>query len=735
MDKNSTNKSTISFSDRRLGTHRVMAISAVLVLACCFLFGHSLSFQLYRQRAFSLGQTTEKIVQIMNNTIVDEWDKLAYISYELSRTPMAGHTELLGRLDGLYRMEEQPHIWKLSCIDSTGEIYRWDGSTGRWPTADMLLADRPRQQIAIQEPGGTEGAQMLFLYRLPRSIALTDENIELTHLILTLDMDEFGESLEISALQGQSYSYITEHNGTRLYYQKNQAEFMSAYNILAALQNTRFLYKSSYEKLVRATEDGIPYTGEIEREGQRFFVSYAPLAANGWNLFLFVPEINAGGNTIDFVRVLLIEMSAIALLLILIIAGFVRNNARQTLIRQQIAVDEARQASQAKSDFLSHMSHDMRTPLNGIMGMCHIAGQRLGDSDAIRDCLRKIDLSSRQLMALINDVLDMSRIEQGKIEVNNVPMDLYSLMETCSVHIEVQMEENHIIFERHTEQLSHPYVLGDPLLLQQILTNLLGNAVKFTPSHGRIRLSVSESPGINGKSNYCFQVEDTGLGMKPEFLNHLFEPFSQEDGGTRTRYKGTGLGLSIVKSLVDKMEGNISVQSVLSQGSCFTVELPLQPCDRSELPETAGDCQNGSWAGMAALLAEDNDLNREIAQTILEEFGLTVDTAVNGREALDHFEASPIGRYDIIFMDVRMPVMDGLEACRQIRMLPRPDAVTVPIVALTANAFAEDIDKTREAGMNAHLGKPIDMAQLQQILQKYYLHAEKNVPSNKEGVI
>lgn len=728
MDKDTINKNTISLSGHRLkGTHRVIAASIILVIICCFLFGRSLSYQLYRQRAYSLGQTTEKIVQIMNKTITDEWDRLVYISYELNRAPLASHIELFQRLNGLYQMEEQPHKWKLSCIDSTGEVYRWDDSAGRWPTADMLLPDQPRQQIVIQEPGGSEDAQMLFLYRLQQPISLTDENIELTHLILTLDMDEFGESLEVSAFQGKSYSYITGDNGTRLYYQKNQAEFMSAYNILTSLQNTKFLYKSSYEQLVRATEDGVPYTGEIEREGQRYFVSYAPLAINSWNLFLFVPEVNAGGNTTDFVRLLLIQMSAIALLLILIIAGFVRNNARQTLVRQQLAVDEARRANQAKSDFLSHMSHDMRTPLNGIMGMCHIAEQRLGDSSAVNDCLHKIDLSSRQLMALINDVLDMSRIEQGKIEINNVPMDLNTLMETCSIHIEVQTKENHITFERHTEQLNHPYVLGDPLLLQQILTNLLGNAVKFTPPQGIIRLSISESPGENEKNNYCFQVEDTGLGMKPEFLNRLFEPFSQEDGGTRTRYKGSGLGLSIVKSLVDKMEGSISVQSVLNQGSCFTVELPLQPCDQSELPETAKASQINDWTGMTALLAEDNDLNREIAQTILEEFGLTVDTAVNGRDALDKFEASPVGRYDVVFMDVRMPVMDGLEACQKIRMLSRPDAVAVPIVALTANAFAEDIKKTREAGMNDHLGKPIDVVQLQKILQKYYTNTGKSV--------
>ncbi|WP_320997581.1 hybrid sensor histidine kinase/response regulator [Enterocloster bolteae] len=698
----------------------VMAPIALLVVAACFLFAQSLRSQLYEQRSHSLSQTTEKIVQLMDKTIDNEWDRLVYVSHELGRAPQADRAELLARMEDFYHVDPRPHSWKISCIDSSGNVYRWDGRIDRWTKPDMLVEGHPEFQVTILESRGNHDEQMIFLYCLPEPIRLTEEDIVITHTLLALDMATFGETLEVSAFEGNSFFYIVEQNGTRIYHQQEQSKFIAAYNILAALQNYEFLYGETYAGLSQSISGGSPYTAEIQREGQKYFLSCYPLSVNSWSLFLFVPEANVGGNTADLVSLLLVEVGAIALLLIAMIAVFVWSNARQTLARQQAAVDEARRTSQAKSDFLSHMSHDMRTPLNGIMGMCHIAEQRLEDNAAVKDCLEKINLSSRQLLALINDVLDMSRIEHGKVEVHQAPTDLNELLRTCAVHVEGRVLENSIVFEQDTAGLRHPIVSADPVLLDKILTNILGNAAKFTPPGGRISLRASEKEVNSDKSVYLFEIEDTGVGMKPEFLGHLFEPFSQDGGEGRTNYQGTGLGLSIVKNLVDKLGGEIDVQSAVGKGSKFTVSLPLPRLNETGIPvkeDAAHQAFDGS--GLRVLLVEDNELNREIALTILEDCGLSVDTAEDGSIAVECFQASSPGGYDLILMDVRMPVMDGLEASRRIRALPRADAAAVPIIALTADAFTGDMEKTRQAGMNEHLGKPIELDKLYAVLRKY----------------
>ncbi|MDO4552343.1 MAG: ATP-binding protein [Bacillota bacterium] len=698
-----------------LNTKALMAIVAVFVIVACLLFARTFDAQLYQQRAYSLTQTMEKVVEVVNRTINGEWERLSYVSYAMSEASIADRDGLLAHMNAVYTDLSTPsYTWRLSCIDGSGLLYEWDGNIERWAWPELLLDSCPQQQIVITETGADDAEQMILIYRLPQPVQLTAEELSVTHALITLDMNAFGGLLAVSAFEDNGYSYITDENGMRLYHQQNQAEFMSAYNILAGLQNMTFLYGSSYEELSAALAGGTSYTFEIEREDGRYFVACSPLSFNNWKLFLIVPEVYVSGNTTQMIRTLLIELTAIALLIVLLISLFVWTNSRQTVARQQLAVEEARRASRAKSDFLSRMSHDIRTPLNGIMGMCHIASQQSHDPAVVADCIEKIDISSHQLMSLINDVLDMTRIEHDKIELNNKPIDLGKLLKECAAQIEAQTKESKIIFEKDISSLGHPYVLGDAVLLNQILINLLGNAIKFTPENGRICLRVSDAG-----DGYCFEVEDTGIGMTEEFLTHLFEPFTQENDDVRTKYKGTGLGLSIVKNLVEKMDGEISVRSTYGEGSCFTVRLPLTKCCEADLPEEKKE----KWApedltGMRLLLVEDNDINRMIARTILEEYGVTVDTADNGREALERFKDSPVRHYDLILMDLRMPVMDGIEASRHIRALAREDA-GLPIVALTADAFASDERRTREAGMDAHLSKPIDIPQLERLLQKY----------------
>ncbi len=384
------------------------------------------------------------------------------------------------------------------------------------------------------------------------------------------------------------------------------------------------------------------------------------------------------------------------------------------------ALKQAKYANQAKSTFLSNMSHDIRTPINGIMGMGNIAMRSLNNPKRVEDCLGKILESSEHLLNLINDVLDMSRIESGKISLNHEFMDMTIMIERCVAIIQGQMVNREIEFVREFPEYRHPYRIGDELRLRQILVNILGNAVKFTPDGGKIVFRIEESPDADRETMIRFEVEDTGIGMTPEFLEHIWEPFSQADGGGRTNYKGTGLGMSITKQFVDMMGGSISVESQLDRGSKFTIELPieiteLKPKLFSESKPVACDL-----TGMRILAVEDNALNMEIIRSVLEDERAQVFPAENGKAAVEKFAASTPGYYHVILMDIMMPVMDGLEATRTIRTMDRPDAATVPIIAMTANAYDEDVKKTIRAGMNAHLTKPLDIPTVMSVLSEYY---------------
>ncbi|MCR5719648.1 MAG: response regulator [Lachnospiraceae bacterium] len=367
----------------------------------------------------------------------------------------------------------------------------------------------------------------------------------------------------------------------------------------------------------------------------------------------------------------------------------------------------AEAANRAKSEFLSNMSHDIRTPINGVMGMAEVARRHLDDKVRVAECLAKIDTASHHLLSLINDVLDMTRIESGKIEIMHKPMNLTVLADACSAIIEGQLLGRSIQFIKVYKDLPHPMLLGDELHLRQILINILGNSVKFTNDGGTIGFIMEEEGFTDNKSRIHITIYDTGVGMKPEFIDHIWDAFSQEDQGGRTDYKGTGLGMAITKNLVDMMGGTIDVASEAQKGTRFDLRFTFD-CDDAK---TTGNTKNtkSGIVGDRILLVEDNLLNMEIARELLCDAGAIIECAYNGREAVEMFEKSAPGSFDAILMDIMMPVMNGLEAAALIRGMDRPDAKTIPVIAMTANAFDEDVKKSKEAGMNAHLSKPIEI--------------------------
>ena len=390
----------------------------------------------------------------------------------------------------------------------------------------------------------------------------------------------------------------------------------------------------------------------------------------------------------------------------------------------QNALQKAQEASQAKTDFLSRMSHDIRTPMNGIINLTELALLE-PVSDKVRDYLDKSLLSSKFLLGLINDILDMSRIESGQMVLNKENLTRTEFLTMVETVINPLVNEKHINF--HCELNPGEYTISvDKLRFNQIFFNLLSNAVKFTPDGGDVWFEVTNLGAENGKLRIKFVVRDNGIGMSEEFQKHLFEPFAQEHSKLSDKTKGTGLGLPIVKNLVDAMGGTITVNSKLGEGTEFVVLLDVDIVAKAEVqPQVAPVENRDNLKGMKILLVEDNEINTYLAKVILENAGCVVTTATNGQEAVETYTASQPYCFDAILMDVRMPVMDGLEATKTIRALDRPDAKSVPIAAMTADAFDEERKRTIEAGMNFHLSKPFDAQKLYDILlQCLVLRAE-----------
>lgn len=382
------------------------------------------------------------------------------------------------------------------------------------------------------------------------------------------------------------------------------------------------------------------------------------------------------------------------------------------------AAREASSANSAKTEFLRRMSHDLRTPINGIRGMVEVGDANADDLQKQTECRSKIWTASGLLLDLANEALDMSRLESGQVDLNLVPTNLVAL--NCEVRdiLERQAEERLVTIICDQQALDHPYARVSVTHLKRLLLNIAGNAVKYNRQGGYVRLVCREVEPVDGVPVYEYTIADNGIGMSEEFQQHLYEPFCREEQQVEGASSGTGLGAPIAKQLVELMGGTMSFTSVLGQGTTFTIRLPFEKCKRSEIPQDvrvdAGD--GDALQGLRVLLVEDNDLNAEIAQFTLSRAGAVVTHAKDGESAVEAFAASAPHEYDVVLMDIMMPGIDGLEATRQIRALDREDAATTPIIAVSANAFADDRRLSREAGMNAHLSKPVSSQELVEAL-------------------
>lgn len=391
-----------------------------------------------------------------------------------------------------------------------------------------------------------------------------------------------------------------------------------------------------------------------------------------------------------------------------------------SLHRAQKEQQKADAANAAKTAFLTRMSHDIRTPLNGILGLIEIEELKDGDMQVARESRAKARVAANHLLSLINDILEMGKIEDRKLTLEHAPFNLKELCDDALVLCKLRASGNGITMQDNSlPYATGPYMIGSPTHIRRIIINLLDNSIKYNKRGGSVTFSSQTKPLDDGRALFCFSVSDTGIGMAPEFLKHIYEPFAQEGNDARSKFQGTGMGMPIVKSLIELMGGTIEISSEVGVGSTFNVQIPLDIDKNPQAKERAdGQANSCSLAGMNVLLAEDNELNAEIAQALLESEGIVVTRAADGNEAVDLYVGRPAGSFDAILMDIMMPGMDGYEATRAIRLSEKADAADIPIIALTANAFAEDAQAAHDAGMNAHLPKPLDFNKLKNMLAR-----------------
>ena len=847
-------------------------------------FSQYLKDRIFMERTTQLNELTAQVRVNLANALDAHWNYLSAAVNALEEEGRFSSEEeavrCVARLEDLLGMEGYRST--LLLLDSRGNCYDAQGKHGVWSGIDRLSGGGERRSFIFDDPF-TPGSYWAFVQRLPAPLPAAEARF--THAVLLKDVYSLSEYYDSAAYGSRNETYILKSDGTRMHDELSQGRSIQAYNVLKALEE---MEGHSYPDLRAALEEGGTLSTNFYREGVEYYYCLASLAEYDTLLLFLIPAERVAPSTVELVgavvRMLLLLAAALLVLLILAAAAVTRQQSSARLFRQEQenlrrqeelnqrleesnamlarsketaeqAFRIAEEANRAKSSFLSNMSHDIRTPMNAIVGFATLLNRDAENPDKVREYTKKIASSGQHLLGLINDILDISKIEAGKTTLNLSHESIVDLIEGIDAIIRPQMKAKGHHFEVYSRDLRHEQVIMDKLRLNQILLNLLSNAVKYTPEGGHVSLTVQELPQHSGQlARFRFVVKDDGYGMSPEYVKTIFQAFTREEDSVTNKIQGTGLGMAITKNLLDLMGGSIFVESEKGLGSVFTVDLELPVSEQAEdqdfwprngiarilaVDDEEVICQNiqismeatgvtvdcalsgeealalaeaaaregrpygvvlldwklpgidgvetarrlrrafpegaplliltsYDWpdveeaartAGVAAfiskpffltsfrqavagalnqgpehreeapaaggrvlagkriLVAEDNEINAEILTELLDMSGAVCDVCENGQLVTEAFARSAPGEYDLILMDVQMPVMNGYDATRAIRALDHPLAKEIPIIAMTANAFSEDIRDALEAGMSAHVAKPIDMAVLEQAVR------------------
>ncbi len=726
--------------DKRTYHGAIAMLSILFVIFVIFIltvnYTKQIKKQFFQERSKNLSNISSKMGDMMNSMITDVWSCLDTIEYQVKRKSDICIEEVESWMGGIHesvcikRMNSERDILLFFSEDNQYYMISEDGYySGKWNNLAIFTELNAKDAIySITLPNVTETQNYIMLLRELEDSNVIIDGKRMKYISICINTNDFKECFRVEGFEKQNFFYILSDDGHRLFRYEQGDSFIDVFNVFNALENCETIQGSSIKEMRDNLKHKKNDCSEFVYEGKNYYVCSTALEFKDWFILMFVPTEILASNYDSFLKTTLSYAAFTAILLIILFVSmsiiFMLSATDRKMMQQQKIANEklaeaaklANVANDAKTEFLSNMSHDIRTPINGIMGMTAIALKENNPQKTV-DCLRKIQGASNHLMSLINDILDMSRIERGKIDITNSNMNIIRIVEECVSIVYGESDDRNLEVNVNVEDVIHSELFGDDLHLKQVLINIIGNAVKFTPDHGKIWVRVKETGHDSIKAFYQIEVEDNGIGMKPEFLKDIFKPFCQEASTSRTKYQGTGLGMAITKNIIELMDGSIEVESVYQKGSKFTLYVPF--LINSRYKERIQEKTQKDINGINILLVDDNELNLEVAKELLESEGARVTSAWNGKEALDIFVKEKEGTFDVIIMDIMMPVMDGLEASRQIRNCGKKDATHIPIIAMTANAFREDIQKSLDAGMNEHISKPVDIETIMMVISKF----------------
>ena len=710
----------------------------------------------YHERLNQMEEVTHQMFRSLEDVIDTHWSEVNVQCNYLYCTPLKTDTEFyryLKKLSELSNYHERQI--ELIAVDSAGHYYTENGRMGLL-RGMKYLESAPQRISYVSNSLTVDDSRMVFLKQLSTPITLQsgEKEITLCYFGISQSMTQLNDYFRCDAYENNNSVYVLDNDGFKLF-NANDTELLKGPNVYTVLSRMSYLHGSSFaEAKERLDRTGSCYSNAV-LDGTEYFYALKQMENAQWTLAFLVPAKYVAVNTQKLVSIVMIIIIVIAMVfsVITVFVGWsllrqkqqqelqaekeanlrleqynihltqVNDELRQAQDIAAEALQSAERASKAKTDFLANMSHDIRTPMNAIIGITTLMKNELHQPEKLAEHLDKLENSGQLLLGIINDILDMSRIESGKTTLNVEKMNLPQQIRQLDSIIRQQAGQSRQTFTVSTH-LQHENVLADPNRLNRVLMNILSNAVKYTPTGGHIRFEVDELPRNEHYARYRFVVQDDGIGMSEAYQKTLFDPFTREERSGTNKVQGTGLGMAITKNIVDLMGGSINVESTTGKGTRFEVvlEFPID-AEADTVPEAQvlpeEEEETSPLSGMKFLCAEDNAINAEILEMLLEANGASCTICSTGQEIVDAFASVKPGEYDMILMDVQMPVMDGLEATRRIRSGENPLGRIIPILAMTANAFLEDMQKSREAGMDEHLSKPVDIAALEQTVKRF----------------